>query len=309
MRSGFSILLMSVLLFSGGYFYYVAQAVCPAPLEYAIGKIDPSFDLTLGDARIALSDAESIWEDATGQNLFTYNPDAKFTVNFIYDERQAYTDAEGSFKQKLDQTQSVSDTLNTTYGTLLKNYDTLQVQYSQKVDQYEQAIKDHNQKVSSYNLQGGVTEEEFDRLEEKQKTLDTERIALSILAKELNSMVAEINKIGDRGNILVETYNRGVKEYNHTFGNSREFTQGTYSSDKRIDIYTYSDMQELRLVIAHEFGHALSLDHVADETSIMYFLIGEQQQPLTLTENDMAEFIRVCQTKSAWGILTERLIN
>jgi len=309
MRSGFSILLIATLLFGGGYFYYVAQAVCPAPLAYSIGEIDESFDLSFDDARLALSDAESVWEDATGQNLFIYDGDAPFTVNFIYDERQEYTDAEGSFKDKLDQTQDVSDAISDTYAELVANYNDLQIIYSDKVEQYEQNLAKHNAQVASYNEDGGVTKELYDELQERKAVLDAEQASLNALSQELNGLVREINKVSDRGNVLVETYNRGVEEYNHTFGESREFTQGTYSSDKRIDIYTYADSGELRLVLAHEFGHALSLDHVTNEESVMYFLIGEQPADTVLTKEDMEEFVRVCSTHTIWDTIQERLFE
>ena len=309
MRSGFSILLIATLQFGGGYFYYVAQAVCPAPLAYSIGEIDESFDLSFDDARLALSDAESVWEDATGQNLFIYDGDAPFTVNFIYDERQEYTDAEGSFKDKLDQTQDVSDAISDTYAELVANYNDLQIIYSDKVEQYEQNLAKHNAQVASYNEDGGVTKELYDELQERKAVLDAEQASLNALSQELNGLVREINKVSDRGNVLVETYNRGVEEYNHTFGESREFTQGTYSSDKRIDIYTYADSGELRLVLAHEFGHALSLDHVTNEESVMYFLIGEQPADTVLTKEDMEEFVRVCSTHTIWDTIQERLFE
>ena len=287
----------------------MAQAVCPAPLAYSIGEIDESFDLSFDDARLALSDAESVWEDATGQNLFIYDGDAPFTVNFIYDERQEYTDAEGSFKDKLDQTQDVSDAISDTYAELVANYNDLQIIYSDKVEQYEQNLAKHNAQVASYNEDGGVTKELYDELQERKAVLDAEQASLNALSQELNGLVREINKVSDRGNVLVETYNRGVEEYNHTFGESREFTQGTYSSDKRIDIYTYADSGELRLVLAHEFGHALSLDHVTNEESVMYFLIGEQPADTVLTKEDMEEFVRVCSTHTIWDTIQERLFE
>lgn len=309
MRSSFSILLITTLLFGGGYFYYVAQAICPAPLAYSIGEVDASFGLTFDDVRLALADAESIWEDATGQSLFIYDEDAEFTVNFIYDERQQYTDAEGNFKEKLDTTQSVSDAINDTYAKLVANYNDLQIIYSDKVETYERELASYNDKVSLYNEEGGVTQEMYDSLQERKVYLDSQQVALNKLSQELNGMVKEINEIGDRGNVLVETYNRGVEEYNHTFGESREFTQGTYSSEKRIDIYTYADSNELRLVLAHELGHALSLDHVANEESVMYFLIGEQPQDIVLTDEDIDEFVRVCSQKSIWDTIKESVIN
>ncbi|MFT7507816.1 MAG: putative Zn-dependent protease [Acidimicrobiales bacterium] len=307
MRSGFSILLITVLLFGGGYLYYVAQAVCPAPLSYSIGEIDESFNLTFDEVRLALSDAENVWEDATGQNLLTYDGDSSFSVNFIYDERQEYADAEGSFKEKLDKTQSVSDSIEDRYTALVSNYDDLQTVYSQKVALYEKNLNAHNSQVVQYNQEGGVTQDLYEALQERKEELNHEQDELNSLLQKLNGMVQEINGIGERGNLLVETYNKGVKEYNNNFGESREFTQGTYSSDKRIDIYTYADSNELRLVLAHEFGHALSLDHVQNEQSVMYFLIGKQPKEITLTQEDLDEFIRVCSSQSVWDTIKKSL--
>jgi len=307
MRSGFIIFLMVTILFGGGYFYYVAQAVCPAPLAYSIGEIDDSFDVSFDDVRLALSDAESVWEDATGQNLFIYDPASSFTVNFIYDERQQFTDAEGSFKEKLDQTQSVSDTISETYSRLVATYNDLQITYSDQVESYERRLAAYNAQVAQYNEDGGVTEDVFDSLQKRKEVLDVEQDSLNQLAQELNTLVKKINDIGNRGNVLVETYNKGVQEYNNTFGESREFTQGTYSTDRRIDIYTYASNDELRLVLAHELGHALSLDHVTNEQSVMYFLIGEQPKEFSPTDEDMAEFIRVCSKKGIWDTMKESL--
>ena len=287
----------------------MAQAVCPAPLAYSIGEIDESFGLSHDDVRLALSDAESVWEDATGQNLFIYDEDSIFTINFIYDERQEYADAEGNFKEKLDKTQTVSDAISQTYSKLVASYNNLQIDYSDKVERYEKNLAAYNTQVGELNAQGGAKPKEYEALQERKVELDAEQASLNTLSQELTVLVKEINEIGDRGNVLVETYNRGVNEYNDTFGESHEFTQGTYSSDKRIDIYTYADNDELRLVLAHEFGHALSLDHVTNEESVMYFLIGEQPTEFAPTEEDMSEFIRVCSKKSFWDTIEESLFG
>jgi len=309
MRSSLIIILFVTILFGGGYFYYIAQAICPAPLEYSIGEIDESFNLTQDDVRLALSDAEDVWENLVGQNLFIYNPDALFTVNFIYDERQAIADAEGDFKEKLDKTVSVSDAINEKYAQLVAHYNELQIVYSNQVKTYDRNLAAYNKQVTQYNNEGGVPEKLYGALQERKVDLDTQHERLNALSDNLNELVREINEIGEQGNVLVETYNKGVKEYNHTFGESREFTQGTYSSEGRIDIYTYEDITELSLVLAHELGHALSLDHVANEESIMYFLIGEQSRDLEPTAEDHDEFIRVCSTQTLWDTIQTSLFG
>lgn len=309
MRSSFLLALITMILFGGGYFYYVAKAICPAPLTYSIGEVDESFGLTFDDLRLALSDAENVWEDAVGQNLFIYDEDAKFTVNLIYDERQATTDAEGDFKDRLDQTESVTGAISERYERLVASYNDLQIDYSSKVEVYEKNLATYNAEVLEYNKKGGVTQAMYDALEVRKNNLDAEQASLNALSEDLNELVREINEVGERGNSIVETYNRGVQEYNNTFGESHEFTQGTYRSDGRIDVYSFVDTAELRLVLAHELGHALSLDHVANEKSIMYFLMGEQSPELELTQEDIDEFVRVCSTRSFWDTIKERVYN
>lgn len=307
MRSGFGIFLIAAVLFFGGYFYYVAQAVCPIPLEYSVGELDPEFGLSFDEAKSAIATAGSVWEDATEQHLFTYDEDAPFTVNFIYDDRQAERDAEENFKDKLDQGKEVTESINDRYQQLIHEYDGLQVMYSTQVTRYEKNISVYNTEVESLNTQGGVDAEQYAALQERKVALDQQREDLDVLSMRLKNMVTEINKIGDQGNGLIETYNRGVEEYNETFGDKREFTQGTYSTDGRIDIFSFKNHDELRLVLAHELGHALSLDHVSNEQSIMYFLIGNQPVDFSPTTEDMTEFNRVCSQWSMWDTIKASL--
>ena len=78
-----------------------------------------------------------------------------------------------------------------------------------------------------------------------------------------------------RINGFAHSFNREVSIYNATFGKGRIFDQGEYDG-KGINIYQFDNEDDLRLVIAHEFGHALTIDHVEDKYSIMYPIIGKQ---------------------------------
>jgi seryl-tRNA synthetase len=167
------------------------------------------------------------------------------------------------------------------------------VTYADRVEAYERKLNAYNEEVEKYNEQGGAPEEAYESLSERKKQLNKEQAELNNLASELNKLVAEINNIGDRGNNLINTYNQGVSVYNETFGESHEFTQGDYSNST-IKIYTFEDKQELKLVLVHELGHALSLGHVEGEGSMMHYLIGEQPRDAVLSEADLAEFNRVC---------------
>jgi predicted Zn-dependent protease len=142
----------------------------------------------------------------------------------------------------------------------------------------------------------------YESLEATQKQLETQADSLTRQADELNHLTKQINEVGSRGNVLVEQYNERVAQYNARFGTSREFTQGDYQGDA-IHIYTFADEIELRQVLVHEFGHALSLGHVDDPGAIMYRLLSTQPDEVKLTAADLAEFRRVCTESSGWSTL------
>ena len=293
MRTPYAIGLLVTMLLGGTYWFAHVEAECRLPLTYRIGHIDDRFGLSKEEARLALMEAEAVWENATGKNLFTYDEDAKFTVNFVFDERQALADAERNLRDRLDETESESEAIDQTYAELVAKYNELTIEYQDAVAVYERALHAYNAEVEAYNDQGGAPESEYERLTNEKDRLDREQQSINELAAHLHTLVAEINRIGEEGNRLVDIHNREVERYNETFAESREFTQGDYYRTT-ITIYTWSDRTELKLVLAHELGHALSLDHVENEDSIMYYLMGGQTGDLEPTEEDLAAFERVC---------------
>lgn len=304
MRGGFIITLIVVLLFSGGYFYYIAEAVCPAPLAYRLGELDKRFQLSEDEAKLAIAEAESVWEDATGSNLFTYDDTADFTINFVFDDRQAFTDAEEDFKERLDQTENINESIAAEYEELIAEYEALKSQYEADASTYESRLATYNEEVEEFNQGGGAPPAEYQRLENEKDVLDDTQTKLGRTARTLNQLVDKINRVGDEGNQVIETYNRNVSVYNRTFGEPREFTQGDYQGDY-INIYTFNSEAELKLVLAHELGHALHLGHVEGEESLMYYLIGGQIEPLELSEEDSEAFAKVCG--DGFDSLLERL--
>jgi len=306
MRSGFSVTLIVVLLFAGGYFYNLAQAVCPVPLTYRVGELDERFGLTLDEAKVAIAEAAETWEAATGQNLFSYDDKAAFTVNFIFDERQALINEEMSFAEKLEGAEGRNEVLTITYEALVQQYEAVKSNYEFEVDRFENRLADYNATVAKYNAQQGAPPDVYAELQDERAALDAKRLELDRVANRLNIMVGEINEIGQKGNQLIASYNENVGQFNERFGGGREFTQGDYQSN-RINIYTFKDGWELHTVLTHEFGHALSLDHVEGTASVMHHLIGGQPAELALSSEDLSEFNRVCGDMSLWDKIVYRL--
>jgi len=266
------------------------------PIAYDIGAIDERFGITEEEARAAMSDAESLWEDATGKNLFTYAEGGDLLVSFVYDERQATTEKEHELAAVLDSKAEMSEAIRADYETLLAGYEKLKAEHTAKVAAYEKRLAAHNARVEEWNDKGGAPTGIFEELGATSKSLNKESTELNKSAKTLNALVAQINDIGTKGNKAVEAYNSDVARYNDAFGNEREFTQGDYQNGA-ITIYQFDDGIELRKVLAHELGHALGIGHVDDPQAVMYYLMEGQLSELMLAPADVTAYQNLCGTK------------
>ncbi|MCA9363753.1 matrixin family metalloprotease [Candidatus Kaiserbacteria bacterium] len=305
MRKRLAIILIVATLFGAGYWYYTAQAVCAVPIVYHVGAIPASFSLAPDTARNAALQAEALWEDATGLDLFTYSETEGLPIDFVFDDRQQNTNAELVLREILEAKQDRSDDVQKQYADLLAKYDTLKRSYEEQTQEYEERLNAHNEEVEEWNEAGGAPADIYGRLNKEQKVLKEEQARLSDIADQLNTLVDRMNQIGARGNSIIGDYNEIVEEYNNQFSESSEFTQGDYQGDA-IHIYQYDSYAELVLVLAHEFGHALSLGHVEGEDAIMYHLMEEQSLNTGVTLYDTAEFERVCGTDRVtwWSAFT-----
>lgn len=294
------LILLAVIVGSGFYIHTQVEAVCKVPLSYRIGQLDEQFDLTFDEARVAISEAESAWEQATGENLFTYDPNGDLSINFIFDDRQQFALDEINYRERLNEAENVNEEIKDTYESLVAQYDEREARYQTNVANYERRLDAYNERVHEYNEAGGAPPEAFEELEREKDALDDDLAVIRRQGDELNGIVDEINQLSEQGNELVEEYNEEVGSYNERFGESREFTQGDYQ-ESTINIYKFIDETELELVLAHELGHALSLGHVENAESILHHLMGEQPANMSLTDEDLAEFERVCgRTTRSW---------
>ncbi len=295
MRNGFSILLLASLMF-GGWFWFVAyEPTCDVPLTYRVGTIDSRFNITEPEVRAALTTAESLWENPVGKELFTYDAEGALEVRFVYDERQERADEAETLLSELERKGDMSESVRADYDRLTREYTTLKKTLDAKTDTYNAKLASYNTEVEDWNARGGAPQDVYARLEITKRELGEESTALNDQVKEFNALVRSIRALANRGNALTEAYNETIDEYNNRIGSGEEFTQGDYQK-KIITIYEFTSRDELELVLAHELGHALSLDHVEGEQSIMYRAMGGQSRETGISGADIAEFRRMCGT-------------
>lgn len=293
MRLIFLLILLLVVIIGSGYTYITTIALCVTPLHYRIGIFDERFIITEIDAKEALLEAEMVWESSTNRDLFVYDENAKFTINFVYDERQLSTLDQHDTEARLNTVEEQNQKINAEFRALEDTFILAKDRYEQRVSIYNTNFSELNNKIKQYNNSDKQSANEEAQLRQEQQKLEEEALSLDKEVQRLNKISDELNILVQRGNVMVEVYNQGVQSYNTRFGEAREFTQGDYQGNQ-INVYSFIDEAELVRVIVHEFGHALGIGHVENDTSMMYHMMGNQPEVASLSYEDEDAFFATC---------------
>lgn len=309
MRLGILLLILAATLFGSGFWYTQVTGVCRVPIAYRIGTIDERFNTNAEEIRRIAAKAEAIWEAGTSKELFIYDEaEDALPIHLVFDDRQERSDREAELREDLAAKEGMNESVAAQYEALIAEFRSFKKQYEARVMTYEDNLKAYNDTVTDWNDQGGAPPEVIDDLKRKEADLKREYEALDELSDKLNRVVADLNRIGAKGNSLVADYNSIVEKYNDQFSEGHEFTQGDYTGDA-IHIYQFDSEDELTLVLAHEFGHALALDHVENESSIMYHFMEKQGVTNGLTAEDLVEYGEICAERGVAKSIGKLLFN
>ena len=276
----------------GAYTYVTgsnSKVPCTEALTYKIGELDPRFGVSEAEFASRVREAVEVWNKEAGREMLREDVEGKVSVSLVFDERQ--------------QTVTLGSAISTeqeTYASLERNLDTMIATFEQSkarhdvvVDAYSKDADAYEAEVSSWNAKGGAPDGVYQRLEKKQSELKARERAINTETERLNRIASDINAEVKKLNEYANSTNQKVHEYNDAVG--EDFDQGLFTQDKdgmRITIYEYKTKAELVRVLAHEFGHALGLDHVENPSSLMYpYNTGTS---LELSEEDKEAFRALC---------------
>ncbi len=260
----FSVLGIVLAIAGGGLYYqYQNSRPCTRPISYAIGAVDARFGITKSALISDTEVAAAIWNKAMGKTLLAYDPNAALKISFIYDEREASAKLGAKILQQQEDLDSARAALDAEQSRFVT----------------EQSA--YNQTVKTINARGGATPSEARDLSKQQESLKQ-------LADSINNRVASFNT-------SVTALNAVTAEYNQNTGHT--FEQGKYvrdSAGERISIFEFIGEAQLKRVLAHEFGHAIGLDHNNDSKSIMF--AKNESGNLVPTQSDLSALQAVCGT-------------
>jgi len=260
---------------------------CSQPITYSLSSFDQRFNISKEEFLRVINIAESTWEKSINKQLFTYVPNGTgdLKINLIYDARQEASQKLKDIGITVSDSKTSYNDLKSKYNTMQADYLNLKTEFESRVALFQSRQNAYEKEVTYLNTNGGVSKNDFDRLNTEKNYLNTELVAINKLQTELNAEVDNINALAIVLNRLASSLNIEVDKFN-TIGTSLggEFEEGTYQegpTGREIDIYQFSDEGKLVRVLTHEFGHALGLEHLENPKAVMYRLNNGINEKLT----------------------------
>lgn len=273
----------------------VTPGPCDQPLLYSVGSVDPRFEISAEEFQKEIAEAEKIWENEIGINLFEYAPAGAVKVNLVFDERQEISRESEVLNRELEKLSFNVDSLDDKYAHLEKDYAKKTAEFEAAVKKYEKKQEVYNEDVSYWNSQGGAPEAEYQKLQSESEELEDDYEKLNKKRKAINKLAKEINALAEKEGRIVSDYNRKINTYKNKYGESREFEKGVYNGQE-INIYQFNETNDLRLVLAHELGHALGIGHTENPESLMFYLMAEQDVKIPeLSSEDIQAVNNICR--------------
>jgi hypothetical protein len=155
-----------------------APDACEEPIIYTLGTFDTKFNISQKYFLEAVAEAEAIWEEPSGIDLFTYEPENQeldtLRINLIHDYRQEATSTLADLGITVKETQASYDNLKSKYSALKVQYEKDKTTLNNRIEAFNQKNEAYEKEVSYWNKKGGAPEAEYKELQATQAELQRE---------------------------------------------------------------------------------------------------------------------------------------
>jgi len=288
---------------------------CDTPIHWSLGKIDSRFPLDTKQFRQAAFEAEKIWENALGKDVFVFDPQSSFQIKTEFDQRQQMTYEAQDLEKNIGTYEKESTLLENDYQMFKNQYEKEMNQFNLLKKEFNQKLDEYNEAVADWNSSDRTSTKEYEELKDKEDALKKLQKKLQIASQTVNDTADKLNNLAQKLNIKTANVNKVIETFKEKYGEAKPFVQGLYYPPLQgITIFEFKEKEDLRLVLAHEMGHALGIEeHIKDNpASLMYYLMDQQDiENPSLTQEDIAAYNSVCQPKTFSPIekLKNYLIN
>lgn len=303
-------LLLSFLFVSFSYASYE---------KVSLGKIDDYYKDKITHKQLIqmLKEIEYTFESTLKKNIFDYSNDGK-PIDILYVPN---TQLEDKISRKLNQIENKKEkikTLQDNFPTKKREIEILQSSLNEQIKVINQKVGDLNNYIKNINSRKNVTKEEYSNI---QKYVKNEKYEINSYLKEKNKTYQNLQNIVNSYNQKVVTFNSLVRESNslikeleslsrnvktvngRTFGvketilktyykDGKEVKESsTKSSMNKIEVYNFSSLEHLKVVLAHEIAHLVGVPHIEAKGALMNPILQDNQKNrLHLTSEDIENF-------------------
>ncbi len=287
--------------------------------EIKIGKIDKRYEdrISAKHLKSILDEIETHFESKLGMNIFDYSAYGK-PIDILYVKPSVLERRINRTVKRLKRKKQKIEKIKSSFEPKEKVLTTLTTKYQKKKKVLDEITKNLNSYITKQNSRNDISKEEYKKI----KTyIKTKKVVVNQKLKEVNRLNREIRTLTLKYNNKLHSYKTHVMLYNQLANNlenmNRRFTKvkgkaigqkeitikrftlngkkveqrEERNSMKKIEIYGFESISELKAVLAHELAHLVGLPHINEKGALMHPILQKNQiENLELTSADIKNF-------------------